>query len=329
MKEKTFGWRRFFLPVLLIVLGVFSIGIWSFFSTRDNANDAFQDLFNRNYSIFALKLPEKMDFAGEKVPLNYFDVRESLDKELLVNTYWQSQTLLFIKRANRYFPVIESILREHNIPDDFKYVALAESGLTNITSPAGAVGFWQFLSGTARDYGLEVTNEVDERYHLKKSTEAACLYFKESYEKYGSWTLAAASYNNGRKGLDKQISRQGQTDYYDLLLNEETGRYIFRLLAFKLILNQPEKYGFHFRVEDLYPLVPTQTVRVDSSIHSMEAFAHNLKMNYRMLKYFNPWLRETYLSNKKGKVYELEIPEKDFRSSVYSSDSVFETWKSD
>jgi len=263
-----------------------------------------------------------LDFAGEKVPMAYFDVKENLDRELLVNTYWQSQTLLFIKRANRYFPLIENILREHEIPDDFKYIALAESGLTYAVSPAGAVGFWQFLPGTAKEYGLEVNNEVDERYHLKKSTEAACRYFKESYAKYHSWTLAAASYNNGRKGLDKQINRQEQTDFYDLLLNEETSRYIYRLLAFKLILNQPDKYGFHFRAEDLYPPIPTQTVKVDSGIHSMVAFAHHFNLNYRMLKYFNPWLRETYLSNKEGKVYELDIPVGDSRSSAYVSDSI-------
>lgn len=301
----------------IIVTGIFVIGVTSFFSTKNRLDDTFQDLFNRSYSIFALNLPKDLDFAGEKVPMEYFDVRENLDRELLVNTYWQSQTLLFIKRANRYFPMIEEILREHNIPDDFKYVALAESGLTQAISPKGAVGFWQFLKGTAEEYGLEVNEEVDERYHIEKSTHAACRYFMKSYLKYGNWSLVAASYNNGRRGLDKQIERQQNENYYDLLLNEETSRYLFRLLALKLILIEPANYGFHFRGEDLYPPIPTRKVEVDSSITSMVRFAEYFDLNYKMLKYFNPWLRETYLSNNKGKIYEIDIPVNNFRIETY------------
>ncbi len=305
-----------YLPGVIILL-IVAIGLTGFYSNKNSLNDAFQELFNKNYSIFALTLPSELEFAGEKVPMEYFDVRENLDRELLVNTYWQSQTLLFLKRANRHFPLIEGILRKHGIPDDFKYLALAESGLTQVVSPMGATGFWQFLTGTARDYGLEVNKEVDERYNIEKSTEAACKYLAESYSKYGNWTMVAASYNNGRRGMDKQRTRQKEDDYYDLLLNEETSRYVYRLLALKLILNDPEKYGFHFRADDLYPPIPTRKVKVDSSITSMLEFASHFNMNYRMLKYFNPWLRETQLTNKEGKVYEISIPYENFRPDVY------------
>ncbi len=312
-----------YLPVMLFIL-VVALGLNSFISNKNGLNDAFQDLFNKNYSIFALTLPGELEFAGEEVPMKFFDVRENLDRELLVNTYWQSQTLLFIKRANRYFPLIEDILRKHEIPDDFKYLALAESGLTQVVSPTGATGFWQFLAGTARDYGLEVNKEVDERYNIEKSTEAACKYLAESYSKYGNWTMVAASYNNGRRGMDKQLTRQREDDYYDLLLNEETSRYVFRLLALKLILSDPQEYGFHFRADDLYPPILTRKVKVDSSITSMVEFASHFNMNYRMLKYFNPWLRETQLTNKEGKVYVISIPFDDFRSDVYNREPLLQ-----
>ena len=197
------------------------------------------------YGVKPVEIPQKLEFAGESVPLENFDARESLDRELLVNTYFHSQTILLIKKAGRYFPVIEPILNDNNIPDDFKYLAVAESGLANVVSPKKAVGFWQLMEETARDYGLEVSKEVDERYHLAKATEAACKFFKESYTKYKSWTLTAASFNAGRRGIDRQIAKQKQNYYYDLLLYEETARYIYRILALKLVMSNPEQYGFH------------------------------------------------------------------------------------
>lgn len=317
--KQGISWVKRYLPGMLILLFV-ALALNSFIPNKNGLNDAFQDLFNKNYSIFALTLPGELEFAGEEVPMKYFDVRENLDRELLVNTYWQSQTLLFIKRANRYFPLIEDILRKNDIPDDFKYLALAESGLMQVVSPTGATGFWQFMAGTARDYGLEVNKEVDERYNIEKSTEAACKYLAESYSKYGNWTMVAASYNNGRRGMDKQLKRQEEDNYYDLLLNEETSRYLFRLLALKLILSDPQKYGFHFRADDLYPPILTRKVKVDSSITSMVRFASFFNLNYKMLKYFNPWLRETQLSNKDGKLYEISIPLEDFRTGVYQGE---------
>ncbi len=309
------GFRIFVIPVIggLIILN------YSFFKTDSIPKDDFQEIFNRNYAVFALEIPEKLDFAGENVPLEYFDVKESFDRELLVNTYWQSQTLLFIKRANRYFPMIEKILRENGVPDDFKYLALAESGLMQAVSPKNAVGFWQFLKSTAREYGLEVSEEVDERYNIEKSTLAACKYLKKAYERFNSWTMVAASYNNGRTGLIKQINRQDEDYYYDLLLNEETGRYLFRILSLKTIINDPEKYGFYFRSEDLYPPIRTKKIEVDSAIHSMVDFARHFNLNYKTLKYFNPWLRDNRLTNHKKKTYSIEIPvNSDFRAGSYS-----------
>jgi hypothetical protein len=231
-----------------------------------------------------------------------------------VNTYWQSQTILFIKRANKYFPEIEAILKDKGVPDDFKYLVLAESELKNAVSPSGAVGFWQLLKGTARDYGLEVNAEVDERYHFKKSTEAACKYLNDAHELFGNWTMAAASYNMGRKGLMKQVNRQKENDYYNLLMNEETGRYIYRILAIKLILENPDQFGFHVREKDMYFPVPTYEVKVDSSVTDFADFAKKQSINYKLLKYFNPWLRDSFLTNKNHKEYTIEIPMEGYRS---------------
>jgi len=264
------------------------------------------------YAIFAVDIPKDLEFAGEKVPLDQLDVRESLDRELLVNTYWQSQTLLFIKRAERYFPVIEEILRKYNIPEDFKYLPVAESGLTHAVSPARAVGFWQLLSGTAKEYGLEVNSEIDERYHVEKSTEAACKYLKESYEKYGNWTMAAASYNAGRRGIDRQVERQKEADYYDLLLYEETSRYVFRILAYKLILSNPSDFGFYVGKDDLYPPVPYFEVTVDGKVDNFADFSKKYNINYKILKWMNPWLREDHLTNSSGKSYQIRIPRKGY-----------------
>lgn len=265
-----------------------------------------------NYAIFPVKLPSELEFAGEKVPLDQIDIREALDREILVNTYWQSQTLLFIKRANRYFPVIEEILAKNNIPDDFKYLAVAESGLMNVVSPARAVGFWQILEGTAREYGLEVSREVDERYHLEKSTTAACKYLRASYEKYKSWTMAAASYNAGRRGIDRQINRQTDKDYYDLLFSEETSRYLYRILAYKLILSNPSEYGFYLGEDDLYYPVPYFEVTVDGPVTDFADFAKRYHITYKTLKWMNPWLREVSLGNHASKSYFIQIPRKGF-----------------
>lgn len=312
IKSRLFFWLWITSSVIFLIL---LLG----FDREDQNAESFKKQFKEKYAVFALDIPASLEFAGESVPLENFDTRESLDRELLINTYWQSQTILFIKRVNRYFPVIEPILEKHGIPDDFKYLPLVESGLMNEVSPAGAVGYWQFMEGTARDYGLEVNSEVDERYHIEKSTEAACKFLLESYEKYGNWTMVAASYNNGRKGLEKQITRQKKNEYYNLLLNEETARYLFRILALKTILNDPEKYGFMVRDNDLYPVIPSFTVKVDTVVSDFADFAGNFGTNYKMLKFFNPWLREPFLNNTKGKTYFITIPQKGTRTQYYGN----------
>jgi len=260
----------------------------------------------------ALDIPENISFAGEKVPLDNPDIRERLDRELLVNTYWQSNALLLIKRSKKFFPVIEPILKENGIPDDFKYLAVAESGLQNVVSPAKATGYWQILKATAKEYGLEVNNNVDERYHIKKSTEAACKYLNNAKKKFGSWSLAAAAYNTGRGNLIKQQERQKTTDYYDLLLGEETGRYVFRILAIKEIVSNPDKYGFQLEEEDYYTAIPTFEVEIDNPIADFADFAKEYEINYKILKIHNPWLREAFLNNASRKKYKIEIPEKGY-----------------
>jgi len=262
-----------------------------------------------SYAISALEIPVSINFAGEEVPINRYDIKESFDRELLVNTYWQSQTILFIKRANRYFPIIEPILKEQGVPDDFKYLSVIESGfLPRAISPAGAVGLWQFMRTTGREYGLEVTKEVDERYHIEKSTIAACKYLKKMHAHYGSWTLAAAAYNAGRAGINRQLHRQSTNSYYDLLLGEETGRYVFRILAIKEILSSPRQYGFIVKSSDLYPVIKTSQIEIKTGVKNFATFAQKHGTTYKELKNLNPWLRETYLTNSSKKTYAIKLP---------------------
>ncbi len=275
-------------------------------------DEIFESKRLNDYNVYALPLPEYIDFAGEPAPINDPDVRERLDRELLVNTYWQSNGLLMFKRAGKAFPVIEPILKEYGIPDDFKYLAVIESGLQNVVSPAGARGIWQIMPSTARELGLEVNDNVDERYDLEKSTIAACKYLLASKERFGSWTLAAAAYNAGNAGINRRLDGQEVEDYYNLLLGEETGRYIFRILALKEIMSNPKKYGFNFREKDLYNLVPSFKVEVDTPVTDLAAFAKKFDINYKVLKIHNPWLREPKLNNKSRKMYYIEIPNKGY-----------------
>jgi len=256
----------------------------------------------------AMFFPESVDFAGEIAPLQITDVRERLDRELLINANLDATTALIIKRANRAFPIIEPILKQYNVPDDFKYLAVIESGLINAVSSAGARGVWQFMPDTAKEKGMEVNEIVDERYHLEKSTEAACKYLLAAKEKFGTWTMAAASYNGGMNGLSKKIEEQKVTDYYDLGLTEETSRYVFRILALKEIMKQPAKYGFSIYSSDLYAPIPTKSVEVDSTINNLTSFAQSQGINYKVLKIHNPWLRDKKLLNPTKKKYEIKIP---------------------
>lgn len=261
------------------------------------------------------KLPDSVIFAGERMPLENFDTRESLERELITSAYRHSSTILIIKRANRWLPVIERILKKNNIPDDFKYLAAAESEYSNMISPAGATGFWQIMPETGKEEGMEINQVVDERYDVERSTEFACDYFRKSYEKYGSWTLSAASYNGGRAAIDEQIEIQLQKDYYDLLLSEETARYIFRAVAYKLIITDPSSYGFAIGQDELYPELKYTEMTVDTAVTSFSKFAEHFGTNYKLLKYLNPWLRKPYLTPKPGKSYRIKIPADGLRAT--------------
>jgi membrane-bound lytic murein transglycosylase D len=253
-------------------------------------------------------LPDKLNFAGEEVPLHLTDVHERVDKELHINTYWHNNTIFLMKRANRWLPQIQEILRKHNIPDDFKYLPLIESGLMNDVSPKEAVGFWQILKSAGKENGLEITDEVDERYDPLKATEAACRYLKTSYKKFGNWTVVAASYNRGMGGMERALENQKVDSYYDLFLNDETSRYVFRIIACKEIIENPSRYGFKINPRHLYQPEQLRYVEVHESIKDLVDFAKKHGTNYKLLKRHNPWLRDDKLTVKKGKVYKIAFP---------------------
>lgn len=302
------------LGIGVLAVCVVSINAVQEAPTKENLknNEGIEKEMVNDYNVYALPIPEHLDFAGEAVPLNDPDIRERFDRELLVNTYWQSNGLLLFKRAHRYFPQIEPLLKKYGLPDDFKYLAVAESGLEYTSSPAGASGIWHFMKATGLEYGLEINDYVDERYNLEKATMVAAQYLKKSKDRFGTWTMAAASYNAGVGGMSKQIGRQKQTSYYDLLLNTETSRYVFRILALKEIMSNPKKYGFNFQEKDLYTNIPTYTVKVNTSVDDWAEWVKPYGINYKILKIHNPWLRDTYLKNASGKEYLIEIPEKGY-----------------
>jgi hypothetical protein len=255
------------------------------------------------------EIPSEVYLFGEKVPLENFEVYERLDRELVVNTYWHSSTILALKRAARWFPIIEPILKQNDVPVDFKYIAVAESNLENVVSPAGATGFWQFIKSAATEYGLEVNDEVDERYHVEKSTEAACKFLKDAYSRFGSWTMAAAAYNAGMNGISKWGSIQKTNNYYNLTLGIETSRYIARVAAIKIIMENPQKYGYYLNENDFYKPLKFTEVTLDSSVTDFADYATSLGINYKTLKLFNPWLRDSSLKNKNRKKYTIKIPQ--------------------
>ena len=260
-------------------------------------------------NVRGISLQKSYSFAGEDMPLEKQDVYERLDRELLVNTFWHSSTILNIKRSAKYFPVIERILEAEGVPDDFKYLCVAESNLSNAISPAGAKGFWQFLESTGESYGMEINAYVDERYHLEKATRAACSYLKEAREEFGSWTLAAVSYNMGRFGLKKNMEQQRANNFYELNLNAETMRYIFRIVALKEIISHPKDFGIHLEARDYYaPFDDHHELKVDTTIADLAMFAEKYGASYRDLKYYNPWLINGQLPNSSRKMYEIKLP---------------------
>jgi hypothetical protein len=275
---------------------------------KKDQDGIYNRLFGRHTKIFSPSAPSKASFANENVPLDLYYVREALDREIMASTFMHSTTIMMFKRAHRWFPVIEPILKKNGIPDDFKFVAVAESNLANVVSPAKAEGYWQFLETTGKEYGLEINDNVDERYHLEKATEAACAYFNAAYKKFGQWTLVAASYNRGSDGLTRAIENQKVNNYYDLYLNEETARYVFRIIALREVYQNPVRYGFYLQQSDFYPAIPVRTVSIDTPVGSLPVFAKSLSINYRILRELNPWIQNYTLPNKSGKTYTFKIP---------------------
>lgn len=300
------------LSIAAIVLSVLAIvgEILICASSREDSEEVLQRAISNNYRIYSPILPDTMSFAGEKVPLSTYYVHEGLDIEVITNMYRHSSTMLYFKRANRYFPIIEPILKKNGIPSDFKYLCVIESGLTNATSPAKAQGFWQFIPSTGANYGLTVNDEIDMRNNLTASTEAACKYIRSLYNKFHSWTAAAAAYNCGENGLARRISKQSTDNYYDLWLNSETSRYVYRILAMKLIMQNPQKYGFHLRQCDLYPPIPTRAATLSGQNVDLYEFARSNGTSYKMLRMLNPWIQTDVLKNKSNQKYMVQLPVK-------------------
>ncbi len=304
------------LSYLLLLLLVITFLIGSVVYQKQHKDISLPGTNKQYYKIVPLTIPDTLSFAGESVPLDIFYVREALGRELSVNTYWHSSTLLLIKRAHRWLPMIDAILADQGIPPDFRYMPLVESGLQNVTSPSHAVGFWQLLKPTAKEYGLQVNREVDERYNVEKSTRAACRYLKKSYKKFGNWTLVVASYNAGQKRIFRFMNQQKANSFYDLLVSDETSRYIYRMLALKMIFENPEHYGFYINPSQEYPVIPTHNIVVKGAVKDWADFAHAHGISYKLLKYFNPWLRKTYLKNSHRKTYQIKIPTAPFNMTA-------------
>lgn len=299
--------KRWFVPVVFFTTGLVLGFLISNFTASSQQQTQITSITVEDF-VGVPGYPDDISFAGEKVPLDIFYTRESLERELIVNTYWHSSTILLLKRTTRWFPVIEPILKKNGVPDDFKYLCLIESNLMQAKSPAGAIGFWQILEGTAKELGLEVTEDIDQRYDVELSTEAACKYLLKSYQKYGSWSLVAASYNAGQKKISDLMTAQRVTSYHDLLMPEETERYLFRILAIKLIVEDPKKYGFKLDEGDFYaPFVGTE-ISISGNVTNWTEYARQQGITYKLLKYFNPWLRTEKLKNPSGKTYKIKIP---------------------
>ena len=311
---KTSSSSRVHVITLYLLLATAVFFLLNFYVQVEESKNQQTDKYPQNYQIITPPVPESIEIFGEEVPLEDIDVRERLEREIIVNTYWHSNTILILKRAKRWFPIIEPILEKNDIPDDFKYISVIESNLDNVVSPAGATGFWQFVKGTAPKYNLEIRNEVDERYHLEKSTQAACDYLREAYDKFGSWATAAASYNMGINGVAKQIERQKTSNYFNFILNDETSRYLFRAIAIKIIMNNPELYGFSIEEFEKYKPYETYEVEVKSDIKDLALWAKDKEINYKWLKILNPWLRDNTLNVPAGKIYKIKLPE---RGSIY------------
>jgi len=265
--------------------------------------------FELPQQIKSVNLNKPFDFAGEPMPVNE-DTRERLDRELSVNAYWQSTTLLHLKLANKYLPVVERILAENGIPDDFKYLAIAESGLRNVTSSASAKGYWQFMKPAATEMGLEISEDVDERLHIEKSSKAACNYINQLHRRFGNWTNVAGAYNVGPTAFARTLEEQKESNYYDVNINDETSRYLFRIIAIKEIVKNPHDFGYFVDDTEKYNLNSNlKTISITTSIPSLADFAHQQGITYRILKFYNPWLINNKLTVGQGKEYLIKVPQ--------------------
>lgn len=294
-----------------LLLSLVALGgcIFIFATGKKNDDQMFQEAIRSNYRIYAPVIPDTLDFAGEPVPIDEYYVRESLDKEMLSIMFYHSNMIQYIKRANRVFPEIERILEEEHVPTDFKYLCVIESGLTNVTSPARAQGYWQFMESTGKSFGLEISDEIDMRNDLEASTHAACRFLKQLRQSLGSWTAAAAAYNCGEGGLRKRFNLEQTYNYYHTRLNTETGRYVYRILAMKQIMTHLQDYGFNIRQCDLYPVIPFRTVSLSGQNVDLYSFARQNNCSYKLLREFNPWITTDNLKNKARKTYTIKLPE--------------------
>lgn len=304
--------RRILL--LLPYLGIIALGAYTYYQLeeiklKEQEFVEYAELPQGNtVNAVAIDLPDTLSFAGEPVPMNIADVRERLDREMHINAYWHTNTIFLLKRAHRWLPQIARVLEEEGIPDDFKFVPAIEGAFKNDISPKSAVGFWQFRKDAAREFGLEVSRQVDERYDPVKSTKAASKYLRKAYERFGSWTLVAASFNRGRSGIIRAMENQKVDNYYDLMLNEETSRYVFRILAAKEILEHPRRYGFEVPDELLYEIEPIKYVTVSENVDNWVDWSQQQGINYKLLKRHNPWIQSSSLKVSSGKEYLIAIP---------------------
>ena len=293
-----------------ILIGALGIALAYVGLRSAQSNETPHPIEVRPSTVKPFELPEQLNFSGESLPLNMMEVKEKLDREILVNTYWQSNNLLMLKRSSKYFPIIEPILSRNSIPNDFKHLALIESGLQNVVSPAGAAGYWQIMKSTGRENGLEINNEIDERYHIEKSTQVACDYLNEAYERFGNWTLAAASYNMGMAGTSRRLAEQGVESYYDLLLNAETSRYVYRIAAVKHIHENLEEFGYVYHQDQGYSFPEMDTISVNTKVTDWISWAKAQGITYNTLRVYNPWIQSQQLSNSTNKAYHIWVPSK-------------------
>lgn len=314
--------KRITQPVTVCLAIILAYIIFKIYFAQPSPNTI--SYTDNNFYVLGLNIPPDLNFCGEKIPANDFAIKSNLEKEFFNNAYWKAHSVVLFNKAQRWFPYIEPILKQQGVPDDFKYMAVIESHLSNVTSPAGAAGFWQLVPVTAGYFGLEVNSQVDERYHVEKSTIVACQLIKQAHKVFKNWTLTAASYNRGIGGILKAMKKQKMNNYYDLLLNSETGSFVYRILAYKTLLSNPGHFGIKKKKMVYFPKVPYNVYKVDSSITNLNAFAEHIGCSPGTIKLFNPWLLKDVLQNPGRKVYEIRIPKGGGDYSGYARDLMCE-----